>query len=85
MLMPYGRTCATRQAGEPLRDFRLGSVVGSVAINGGRYDDGKLSHPKLRPLRVDFSHLPALPPADELYLALGTTISRPRSTRCSVP
>ena len=33
-----------------------------------------LSHPKLRPLRVDFTHLPALPPADELYLALGTTI-----------
>ena len=36
--------------------------------------DLNLSHLKLRPLRVDFSHLPALPPADELYLALGTTI-----------
>ena len=33
-----------------------------------------LSHPKLRPLRVDFTHLPALPPADELCLALDTTI-----------
>lgn len=36
--------------------------------------DLPLSHPKLRPLRVDFARLPALPPADELYLALGTTI-----------
>lgn len=33
-----------------------------------------LSHPKLQPLRVDFTRLPALPPANELYLALGTTI-----------
>jgi len=36
--------------------------------------DLNFSHPKLLPLRVDFAHLPALPPADELYLALGTTI-----------
>ena len=36
--------------------------------------DLNLHHPKLQPLRVDFTRLPALPPADELYLALGTTI-----------
>lgn len=31
-------------------------------------------HPKLRSHIVDFASLPSLPPADELYLALGTTI-----------
>lgn len=31
-------------------------------------------HPKLTTHQVDFTALPALPPADELYLALGTTI-----------
>lgn len=33
-----------------------------------------VSHPKLRVHIVDFSHLPALPRVDEVYLALGTTI-----------
>ena len=33
-----------------------------------------ISHPKLRVLLVDFKNLPVLPQADELYLALGTTI-----------
>jgi len=33
-----------------------------------------ISHPKLRVLLVDFKNLPMLPQADELYLALGTTI-----------
>ena len=32
------------------------------------------SHPKLTTHPVDFTRLPALPPADEVYLALGTTI-----------
>ncbi len=32
------------------------------------------SHPKLVQHRVDFRALPALPPLDEAYLALGTTI-----------
>lgn len=32
------------------------------------------SHPKLEQHRVDFSTLPALPPLDEAWLALGTTI-----------
>lgn len=31
-------------------------------------------HPKLKVHLVDFAALPPLPPADELYLALGTTI-----------
>jgi len=33
-----------------------------------------LTHPKLSAHVVDFQHLPALPKADEVYLALGTTI-----------
>lgn len=33
-----------------------------------------LQHPKLRMHVVDFAALPALPPLDEVYLALGTTI-----------
>lgn len=33
-----------------------------------------LSHPKLTAHVVDFAALPALPPCDEVYLALGTTI-----------
>lgn len=33
-----------------------------------------ISHPKLKVHLVDFSRLPVLPQADEVYLALGTTI-----------
>jgi uncharacterized protein YbjT (DUF2867 family) len=33
-----------------------------------------VKHPKLVVHRVDFNNLPALPPIDEVYLALGTTI-----------
>lgn len=33
-----------------------------------------VSHPKLQAHVVDFGNLPVLPPADEVYLALGTTI-----------
>lgn len=33
-----------------------------------------LAHPKLHPHIVDFGRLPALPHADEVYLALGTTM-----------
>jgi uncharacterized protein YbjT (DUF2867 family) len=32
-----------------------------------------VEHPKLQVHIVDFNHLPKLPPADEAYLALGTT------------
>ncbi len=34
----------------------------------------KTTHPKLQVHVVDFTRLPTLPPADEAYLALGTTI-----------
>ncbi|MFP5466768.1 MAG: nucleoside-diphosphate sugar epimerase [Gammaproteobacteria bacterium] len=34
----------------------------------------EVSHPKLHTLSVDFNALPAFPPLDEAYLALGTTI-----------
>jgi len=33
-----------------------------------------LAHAKLRVYAVDFAHLPPLPPLDEAYLAIGTTI-----------
>lgn len=33
-----------------------------------------VQHAKLHAHRVDFARLPALPPADEVYLALGTTL-----------
>ena len=42
-------------------------------------------HPKLTQHRVDFAALPALPPVDEVYLALGTTIKVAGSRRRSAP
>ena len=39
----------------------------------GRREPG-IIHPKLTPHVVDFAALPQLPPLDEVYLALGTTI-----------
>lgn len=33
-----------------------------------------VTHPRLQVHRVDFKQLPVLPPADEAYLALGTTL-----------
>jgi uncharacterized protein YbjT (DUF2867 family) len=39
----------------------------------GRREPG-IIHPKLTPHVVDFAALPMLPPLDEVYLALGTTI-----------
>lgn len=38
--------------------------------------DLALQHPKLRLHQVDFRKLPSLPPLDEIYLALGTTIKQ---------
>ena len=48
---------------------------GSVAVVHvlGRREPG-VAHPKLTPHVVDFKALPPLPPFDEVYLALGTTI-----------
>lgn len=48
-----------------------GSVTAVHAL--GRREPG-VSHPKLIPHVVDFAKLPPLPPLDEVYLALGTTI-----------
>jgi uncharacterized protein YbjT (DUF2867 family) len=39
----------------------------------GRREPG-VAHPKLIPHVVDFAAMPPLPPVDEVYLALGTTI-----------
>lgn len=46
--------------------------VGTVHTLGRR--DDHAPHPKLTHHKVDFAALPALPAADEVYLALGTTI-----------
>ena len=61
-------------------------LVGSAILEGlladnsvtavhalGRREPG-IIHPKLIPHVVDFAALPSLPPLDEVYLALGTTI-----------
>ena len=48
-----------------------GSVAAVHAL--GRREPG-LSHPRLTSHVVDFAALPPLPPLDEVYLALGTTI-----------
>lgn len=39
-----------------------------------RLPDAPRTHPRLHYHPVDFANLPALPPADDLYIALGTTI-----------
>jgi uncharacterized protein YbjT (DUF2867 family) len=49
-----------------------GSVAAVHAL-GRRGPD--VAHPKLTPHVVDFKSLPPLPPTDEVYLALGTTIT----------
>lgn len=46
--------------------------VAAVHALGRREPD--ITHPKLTPHVVDFKALPPLPPLDEVYLALGTTI-----------
>ena len=47
-------------------------TVASVHCLGRRMP--AIEHPKLTSHVIDFGNLPALPPADEVYLALGTTI-----------
>jgi uncharacterized protein YbjT (DUF2867 family) len=48
------------------------AAVAAVHALGRRKLD--IAHPKLTSHAVDFAALPALPPLDEVYLALGTTI-----------
>jgi uncharacterized protein YbjT (DUF2867 family) len=47
---------------------------GVVAVHSLGRRPLAVAHPKLTVHTVDFAALPALPPADEVYLALGTTI-----------
>jgi len=68
-------------------------LVGSEILGGLLADEGvanvhsfgrkapEIEHPKLTPHVVEFTALPSLPVADELYLALGTTIKVAGSQR----
>lgn len=55
-----------------LQDLLADETVREVHALGRR--DLAIKHPKLIVHQVDFKALPPLPPLDELYLALGTTI-----------
>lgn len=57
---------------EILRGLLADSGVSALHSLGRRAP--ATQHPKLKAHIVDFAALPPLPPADELYLALGTTI-----------
>ncbi len=57
---------------EILRGLLADSSVSAVHVLSRR--EPATSHPKLTAHVVDFRSLPALPPVDEVYLALGTTI-----------
>lgn len=58
--------------GQMLQALLADPTVGQVHALTRR--DLNLAHPRLQVHHVDFRRLPALPPADEAYLALGTTI-----------
>lgn len=82
------RAAAPRAAGAGRRVLLAGAtgLVGQALLDGLLADPGvaqvlalgrrapPLKHAKLQALQVDFAALPALPPVDELCLALGTTI-----------
>jgi len=57
---------------EILRGLLADPSVSAIHVLGRRAPAA--SHPKITPHIVDFRSLPALPPVDEVYLALGTTI-----------
>ncbi len=57
---------------EILKGLLTDATVARVHCFGRRLPP--IEHPKLVTHVVDFAALPTLPPADELYLALGTTI-----------
>ena len=57
---------------EILKGLLSDGTVAAVRILARRAP--AIQHPKLTVHIVDFAALPALPPADEVYLALGTTI-----------
>lgn len=58
--------------GQILRGLLADDTVAAVHALGRRPPG--VQHPKLTSHTVDFAALPALPPHDETYLALGTTI-----------
>jgi uncharacterized protein YbjT (DUF2867 family) len=64
---------ATGLVGRAILERLLADASVAAVHALGRRAPG-VSHPKLTPRVVDLSALPPLPPVDELYLALGTTI-----------
>src|SRR5215469_16033568 len=57
---------------EILEGLLADQTVAAVSSLGRRAP--VIQHPKLTAHVIDFAALPSLPPADEVYLALGTTI-----------
>ncbi|MFT3816776.1 MAG: nucleoside-diphosphate sugar epimerase [Rubrivivax sp.] len=64
---------ATGLIGRELLDGLLADRTVAEVYSLGRRRPAE-RHPKLHARQVDFGALPALPPIDEVYLALGTTI-----------
>ena len=64
---------ATGLVGRALLEGLLADASVAAVHALGRRGPGA-AHPKLTPHVVDFKALPPLPPLDEVYLALGTTI-----------
>lgn len=64
---------ATGLVGRAILEGLLADASVAAVHALGRRAPG-LSHPKLTPHVVDFNALSSLPPLDEVYLALGTTI-----------
>lgn len=64
---------ATGLVGREILQGLLADPTVAVVYSLGRKPPA-ITHPKLMVHVVDFACLPALPPADEVYLALGTTI-----------
>lgn len=64
---------ATGLVGRAILEGLLDDVSVAAVHALGRRGPG-VSHPKLTPHVVEFAALPSLPPIDEVYLALGTTI-----------
>lgn len=64
---------ATGLVGRAILEGLLGDASVAAVHALGRRAPG-VAHPKLIPHVSDFAALPSLPPLDEVYLALGTTI-----------
>jgi uncharacterized protein YbjT (DUF2867 family) len=64
---------ATGLVGRVILEGLLADASVASVHSLGRREPG-VSHPKLTTYVVDFEALPPLPPVDEVYLALGTTI-----------